>query len=462
VFEVAAGATVSVSGLTVSDGLLADPQNLAARGGGIRNAGKLTLVGCTVTHNVVRVVDDGGNDYLAQGGGIASPGDLVLIDSAVTGNSASVEVPSPPYHDSNTVEGGGIWSAGALQMVNSSVTGNSVAETGSNLVNGIVEGGGLCLRGTAEDLTDCTVADNRGGGRGGGIYQFSGTLTLTGCDVRGNLADSGGGLDTIAATLTGCTVEENTASQGGGLANSKTLTLTACTVANNTSAAAGGGLFSYNTATLTNCTFVGNTAAGTGFGGGGGIFRYTGSLALTSCTLTGNSAPQGGGGVASYSTPGPVQLVNTIVAGNTGGGSPDVHGAFASLGHNLIGATDGGTGWVPSDLTGTAANPLDPVLGPLQDNGGPTQTMALLPGSPALDAGDNAYAPQWDQRGPGFPRIVGGIIDLGAFEVQDGGPGSPAALLGQPPRPAAHPQQWPVWVFDDGAHRPLPFFPGFS
>jgi hypothetical protein len=209
-------------------------------------------------------------------------------------------------------------------------------------------------------------------------------------------------------------------------------------VANNTSAATGGGLFSYNTAMLTNCTFVGNTAAGTGLGGGG-IFRYTGSLALTSCTLTGNSAPQGGGGIASYSTPGPVQLVNTIVAGNSGGGSPDVQGAFASLGHNLIGATDGGTGWVPSDLTGTAANPLDPVLGPLQDNGGPTQTMALLPGSPALDAGDNAYAPQWDQRGPGFPRIVGGIIDLGAFEVQGGGSRRvpPAAFLGQPLRPVA-------------------------
>jgi hypothetical protein len=60
----------------------------------------------------------------------------------------------------------------------------------------------------------------------------------------------------------------------------------------------------------------------------------------------------------------------------------------------------------------------DPLLGPLQDNGGPTLTMALLPGSPAIDAGDNTDAPDFDQRGPGFPRIVNGIIDIAAFEVQ--------------------------------------------
>ena len=73
-----------------------------------------------------------------------------------------------------------------------------------------------------------------------------------------------------------------------------------------------------------------------------------------------------------------------------------------------------------SDLAGTSDNPVDPLLGPLQANGGPTPTMALLPGSPAVDAGDNSDAPQWDQRGPGFPRIVGGIINIGAFEVQPG------------------------------------------
>src|SRR5439155_18199838 len=78
----------------------------------------------------------------------------------------------------------------------------------------------------------------------------------------------------------------------------------------------------------------------------------------------------------------------------------------------------GGSGFVAADLVGSAAGPIDPKLGPLQNNGGPTLTMALLPGSPAIDAGDNTNAPPYDQRGPGFPRIVNGKIDIGAFEVQ--------------------------------------------
>jgi hypothetical protein len=89
--------------------------------------------------------------------------------------------------------------------------------------------------------------------------------------------------------------------------------------------------------------------------------------------------------------------------------------------YNLIGDGSGMTGLsngVSGNLVGSADNPIDPLLGPLADNGGPTLTHALLPGSPAIDAGNNAYATDWDQRGPGYPRIVNGIIDIGAFEVQ--------------------------------------------
>jgi hypothetical protein len=103
------------------------------------------------------------------------------------------------------------------------------------------------------------------------------------------------------------------------------------------------------------------------------------------------------------------------VALNPGQG-PDVYGVFNSLGHNLVGATNDSSGFTaPGDLAGSKASPIDPKLGPLADNGGPTLTMALLPGSPAIDAGDTATAPPTDQRG--IPRPFSLAADIGAFEL---------------------------------------------
>ena len=115
-------------------------------------------------------------------------------------------------------------------------------------------------------------------------------------------------------------------------------------------------------------------------------------------------------------------LGNTLVAGNTATtGWPDVGrvtGVFVSSGNNLIGNTDGSnTAWTGSDLTGTGAAPLLPVIAALGNYGGPTQTMPLLPGSPAIDAGSNALIPggvTTDQRGDS--RIVNSTVDIGAFE----------------------------------------------
>ncbi len=105
-------------------------------------------------------------------------------------------------------------------------------------------------------------------------------------------------------------------------------------------------------------------------------------MTLTNCTSSGNSATSGSGGGIGQSWYGTVTLGNTIVAGNTATASgPDVFGAMVSQGYNLIGETDGSTGSVAFDLTDTVASPLDPHLGPLANNGGPTMTMALLPGS---------------------------------------------------------------------------------
>ena len=139
------------------------------------------------------------------------------------------------------------------------------------------------------------------------------------------------------------------------------------------------------------------------------------SLAVFDDTIAGNTAPSGGG-VDNVS--GTVIIGNTIVAENTAATSgPDVLGAFVSHGNNLIGETDGSSGWAGSDLTGTIVKPLNPLLAALSNFGGPTQTMALLPGSPAIDAGNNALIPALvttDQRG--LPRIVNSVVDIGAFE----------------------------------------------
>jgi hypothetical protein len=112
-------------------------------------------------------------------------------------------------------------------------------------------------------------------------------------------------------------------------------------------------------------------------------------------------------------TPGRVLLRNTIVAGNTSVSvGPDVKGTVFSFGYNLIGVRDGSSGWASTDRTGTAANPIDPRLGPLQDNGGPTPTHAVLAGSPAVGAGDGDLAYSLDQRGThrsAGPPTVGAV-----------------------------------------------------
>ena len=105
-------------------------------------------------------------------------------------------------------------------------------------------------------------------------------------------------------------------------------------------------------------------------------------------------------------------MSNTIIAGNNASPGPDADGAVLSQGYNLIGITDGSSGWISKDLTGTGSNPLNPLLAALGNYGGSTQTMALLPGSPAIDAGNSSVAT--DQRGVSRPK--GSASDIGAFE----------------------------------------------
>ena len=166
--------------------------------------------------------------------------------------------------------------------------------------------------------------------------------------------------------------------------------------------------------TITNSTISGNTANG---GNGGGIVN-AGTTTLTSSTIAGNSATGGaGGGIHNFS--GTVTVRNSIIALNTASSAPDFNGALTSQGFNLIGNSSGAT-ISPvqfTDQIGTAGSPIDPLLSAGQDNGGPTYTRALLPGSPALDKGDSGGLTT-DQRG--FPRP----IDLGSIANANGGDGS--------------------------------------
>jgi hypothetical protein len=250
----------------------------------------------------------------------------------------------------------------------------------------------------------------------GAVVTLSG-LTLTNGN---NPIGPGGGIDNRGTlTLSNSTLSGNSAIGGGGIYNLGTLTVSNCTLSGN-SASFGGGLFNdkVGPAALTNCTLSGNSAARDG----GGIFNLR-LLTVTNATITANRADADfdnsgqGGGINSAAT---LRLRNTIVAGNFHGaasGRDDIFGAAEASAFNLVGDGTGLTGISNNDangnLVGTALAPLDPRLGPLQDNGGPTRTHALLAGSPAIDRGlAPGVAPDTDQRGVSRQ----GPPDIGAFE----------------------------------------------
>jgi hypothetical protein len=243
--------------------------------------------------------------------------------------------------------------------------------------------------------------------------------------TNGDMNDQGGGIKNSGTlTLTNCTISGNTSesASGGGIANSGTLTLTNCTIASNTligSGGGGGGISNSGTGTLTlsNCTIASNTTAG--YQLNGGDIENAGKLSPTNCTISGNSADGNGGGIDNAN--GSLTARNTIIAGNYRfiySSGPDLNGVLTSLGHNLIGDDSGASGFMASDLRN-----VSPLLAPLGSYGGPTKTQALLPGSPAIDAGDDAVttgtnALTTDQRG--YARKSGSHVDIGAYESRGG------------------------------------------
>jgi hypothetical protein len=261
-----------------------------------------------------------------------------------------------------------------------------------------------------------------GTGLTGGGIQNEGVLDLVGVLVQGCSAEGGGGIwNHTGATLNlqAVTVRANTTFGltpiGAGIGNWGTLSIANTTISGNeatgtSSSANGAGIHSSGSLAIVNSTITGNRAAAN-LGGGIYLSPLAGATSLVNVTIAGNEARRFGGGLA-MGRDAVVTLANTLIASNRvveRDGHPDCSGAVTSLGHNLVGRSSGCV--VGGDLTG---NILDRFawLAPLGDNGGPTQTHALWPRSPAIDAGDDALAPAFDQRGA--PR--GAPPDIGAYE----------------------------------------------
>jgi len=246
------------------------------------------------------------------------------------------------------------------------------------------------------------------------FYTTGEEVTISGMTLaNGDSGDNGGGLNNnigCSVRLTNVTFTGNSATGlGGGLYNKGTATLTNVTFSDNSASDKGGGMYNDEISFLTNVTFTDNIAPS-----GGGMFDNNNST-LTNVTISGNSASDRGGGVA---TPHDslITLKNTILSGNTAPAGPDCSGMLNSNGYNLIQRIRGCT--VTGDQTSNLYG-KDPLLGPLQDNGGATFTRALLPGSPAIDSGDTTdrfgNPVSQDQRGVSRPQ--GPTSDMGAYEV---------------------------------------------
>jgi predicted outer membrane repeat protein len=437
--------------------------------------------------NVITVTNgnDSGSGSLRQALADANDGDTInfnpsvgevtlttaelAIDKSVTLSAAPQTVPvarssgKPEFRIFHVMPGH------SVEINNLFISGGHI--TGDN-------GGGILNDNSTLTIADCTVSGNTivsassANNSGGGIYN-SGTMTLTQVIINNNNAvfggqpsavSFGGGISNAGTMIIiAGTVQSNMGFYfAGGIYNNNTgmMTITGSTIVNNQtgnpghSGGSGGGIVNYGTMTIQDSTISGNTATGGDFEGyGGGI--YGNNITITNSTITGNSALRGGGvagggniahttfsnnsasqaGGALYLTSA-LELGNTILkAGASGVNIFNNGGSFITHGYNI--SSDDGSGFLngPGDQINT-----DPMLGPLQDNGGPTFTHALLPGSPAIDAGDPKFTPPpyYDQRGPVFWRVRNGRIDVGSFEVQAGTTPSPT------PTPTASPTPTPT------------------
>ncbi|WP_170134747.1 choice-of-anchor Q domain-containing protein, partial [Marinirhabdus gelatinilytica] len=451
-----AGGTLDVSNATIMNNVA---DGAAGSGGGILNdEGVLTVSATTISNNTsvragggiednsiagnmllldsVDFVDNMTSASPGNGGGlhITGEGDASITGGSATGNIAAAE-------------GGALWnSVGIMTIDGMTIDGNEAQ--GADPDNG---GGGVFNNGGTLTITNSTTITNNlatgASGSGGGLLSVDGDVSVTDITFDGNAANrAGGAIEIIDGTLSIVTslltnndvngtagaanpgnggalhvtgnaatvdIEESTidsnsaASEGGGLWNQDgaTMNVLTSTVSRN-SANEGGGVYN-NTGAITmimRSTISSNDAAANG----GGITNDGASLDLNAVTVGANTAGGTGGGIQSNTS---TSLKNTLVALNTASSGTDVSGTFTSNDYNLIGTDDEGA--FPEQANDIEE--VDPMLGPLQNNGGTTETHELLVGSQAYNSGDPADLFD-DQIGQ---SVFEGIRDIGAFEAQD-------------------------------------------
>ena len=348
--------------------------------------------------------NDSGPGSLRQALVDSQDGDTIDFDPSLKGQTVSVTSAELVINKSITISGLGpnllavsrAQNAPAFRIFNL-VPGRSVTIQGLTISNGLAPefgcGGGILDEGSSLSLINCTVSGNSTDGTGGGICaDANATLTIDSSTLSGNYAGD----------------------YGGSIANSGTLTINNSTLSGNRGEFTGGAILNgFNggaSLTVSNSTLSGNTTQLHG----GGIFNE-GQSAISNSTLSGNSGMTAG---AIFNRLATLDIDSTIL--NIGELGPNIlndSGTVTSHGYNLSSDDGGGVLNGPGDQINT-----NPLLGPLQNNGGPTFTHQLLLGSPAIDAGDPKFAPPpfYDQRGNNFWRVRNGRIDMGSFEVQAG------------------------------------------
>ncbi|MEO8306046.1 MAG: right-handed parallel beta-helix repeat-containing protein [Betaproteobacteria bacterium] len=351
---------------------------IPAAGGNDATSGDLNITG-TVT-----LIGTG--NPTVQGGVAWTDGIFDIADTATVSMSGFTITGGNRNVAAGVDGGGGIRAQGPVTLTRMTITANAATHSGS----GLAPGGGIFARGGAPlVIVDSAISDNTTQDSGAGIYT-QGSLTMTGSLVAGNKA-----IGTSFSYVGGVTFFYNGVPPG-------ILSITNSTIANNTGATSLGAAGLYVEA---NAAFVGT---------------------LTNVTIAGNSNLSVGG-LGIFGSLVNLTLVDTLIAGNSGGTAPDCQAQNSSTitsgGNNLIGDDTGCTITSPqaSDQIGTGATPIDPLLSPLANNGGPTRTMALQSGgptSPAIDAGDDATCATTDQRGVARPQGI--ACDIGAYEVASG------------------------------------------